>query len=95
MPPRDLWDANPVHQLSFSFHYIDEVWVRGLGFEDPFPIYEDMVSVDWVEPVEPPPLSFEIYEDPEEEAPIQEVINWLHLHMHGNSVDDPIDLTQD
>ena len=52
MAPRDLWELNMIFQNDFHYSYIDNVLIRGLGYPDPYQVYESLVDIDWIDPEE-------------------------------------------
>ncbi len=49
MAPRDLWDLNLVFQTEFHYYYIDNVLIEGMGYPDPYPIYNSLVDKEWID----------------------------------------------
>ena len=52
MAPHDLWELNMIVQNDFHYSYIDNVLIRGLGYPDPYQVYESLVDIDWIDPEE-------------------------------------------
>jgi hypothetical protein len=49
MAPRDLWDLNLVFQTEFHYSYIENVLMEGMGYPDPYPVYDSLVDKEWID----------------------------------------------